>query len=69
MFYTKNPDDEWTDFISTLTRVLNFSKNISIELSSDEIVIDFILNNSFGVVSQINSDAREFELKRKTYQN
>jgi len=52
-----------------LTRVLNFSKNDSTGRFSDEVVINFIFNNSFGVVSQINDNAREFELKYKIYQN
>ena len=69
MFYARNFDNEWTNFISALTHILNFSKNDSIGRSLDEIVIGFILNNSFGVVSQINDNAREFELTRKIYQN
>ena len=67
MFYARNPDDEWINFISALTRVLNSSKNDSIGRSSNEVVIGFIFNDSFGVVSQINDNAREFELKRKIY--
>ncbi len=69
MFYPRNPDDEWINFIFALTRVLNFNKNDSIGRSSNEIIIGFTLNDSFGVVSQINDDAREFEFKRKIYQN
>ena len=51
MFYARNLDDEWTNFISALTCVLNFNKNDSTGRSSDEIVIGFTFNNSFGVVS------------------
>ncbi len=69
MFYAKNPNNKWTNFISTLTRVLNFSMNVNTGRSFNEIVISFTLNNSFDVVFSINGDAREFELKRKIYQN
>ena len=51
MFYARNPDDEWTNFISALTRVLNFSKNDSIGRFPDEVIMDFTFNDFFSVVS------------------
>ncbi len=48
---------------------MNSSKNDNTGRSPNEIIINFILNNFFGVVSQTNDDAREFEFKYKIYQN
>jgi hypothetical protein len=68
MFYARNPDKIWIEFLDPITRILNSSKNASTGKSPDEIVFGFDLQDSFGIVSTDDSDAQNFEQNRKEYQ-
>jgi hypothetical protein len=56
------------NFISPITRKLNSNKNVNIEQSSNEIFIEFNLNNFFGIVSDPKYEYYNLEIKRKLYQ-
>jgi hypothetical protein len=51
------------NFILSITRILNLSKNVNIGQSSDEIFIEFNLNNSFKIVSNSEHECYDFEAK------
>jgi hypothetical protein len=56
------------NFISSITRMLNLSKNANIGQSFNEIFIKFNLNNSFEIVSDPEHEYYNFEIKWKFYQ-
>jgi hypothetical protein len=41
MFYARNFDKIWIEFLNPITKILNFSKNVSTGKSLDEIVFGF----------------------------
>jgi hypothetical protein len=41
MFYARNPDKIWIEFLNPIIRILNSSKNVSTDKSPDEIVFGF----------------------------
>jgi hypothetical protein len=56
------------NFISSIIRILNLSKNVNIGQFFDEIFIKFNLNNSFKIVSDLEHEYYEFEIKKIFYQ-
>jgi hypothetical protein len=48
--------------------MLNLSKNVNIDQSSNEIFIKFNLNNSFKIVSDPKYECYDLEIKWKFYQ-
>jgi hypothetical protein len=56
------------DFILSITKTLNLSKNANIRQFSNEIFIKFNLNNFFEIVSDPEHEYYNFEIKRKFYQ-
>jgi hypothetical protein len=55
------------DFISPITRTLNLNKNANIGQFSDEIFINFNLNDFFGIVFNSEYEYYDFEIKSKFY--
>jgi hypothetical protein len=51
------------NFISSITKILNLNKNTNIGQSSDEIFIEFNLNNFFEIVSNSKHEYYDFEIK------
>jgi hypothetical protein len=51
------------DFISPITKMLNSNKNVNTGQSLHEIFIEFNLNNSFRIVSDLKHEYYDFEIK------